>query len=77
MTTCEDAPCCGCCGTSVYGPAEGYYSDEPDAYGDNYDDSYYLDVCPTCQDDECDGEDCEPWEFDQMEDQWLDGSYEE
>jgi hypothetical protein len=27
---CEDAPCCGCCGTGVYGRNDGYGYSEPD-----------------------------------------------
>jgi len=54
MTYCEDAPCCGCCGTSVYGPsdaaydayAEDYYrdpyEDDFDPFGDDLDDEPFV-----------------------------------
>jgi hypothetical protein len=35
MSICEDAPCCGCCGTGVWGVNDPYT--EPDPY-DAYDD---------------------------------------
>lgn len=31
--TCEDAPCCGCCGTNIYGTYQGPI-DEPPEYCD-------------------------------------------
>lgn len=33
---CEDAPCCGCCGTSLYG-SSGWQDDEPYERDDYYD----------------------------------------
>jgi len=40
MATCEDAPCCGCCGPAVWA-AEAAYEEEratdPDAFYEDYD----------------------------------------
>ena len=64
-TRCEDAPCCGCCGTNLYGVSQdSSYDDAYDAYAEDY----YVDPM------EDDSWDDEPFV---MEDQWLDGSYEE
>lgn len=46
---CEDAPCCGCCGTNLYGttPDSGYY-DEPDYF---LNEGVYRVDCDVCEDD--------------------------
>ena len=68
MTYCEDAPCCGCCGTNLYGSNESRpYDDAPDV-----DDFYDREEDESEDEDDDEGE-----SFDGMEDQWLDGSYEE
>lgn len=38
MAYCEDAPCCGCCGTNIYGvyQGEGSYYDYSDPRDDDY-----------------------------------------
>jgi hypothetical protein len=42
--TCEDAPCCGCCGTGVYGRNDGYgYDEAPDFDDDYYSQDDYID----------------------------------
>lgn len=38
---CEDAPCCGCCGTSLYGNNEDVEYDEADFGSDEFE--YFLD----------------------------------
>jgi hypothetical protein len=55
--TCEDAPCCGCCGTSLYGSNESYSSyDEPyEPDEDNYDYDQDEDCEPNHACDSCDG----------------------
>lgn len=70
MSYCEDAPCCGCCGTNLYGVSESSYYDEYDApdYDDepldpsecdhtagNYDDIDPLAGTVTCADCYTDG----------------------
>lgn len=45
---CEDAPCCGCCGTNIYGVYQG---------DDVSMDSYYCDVCGFHHVGECEEED--------------------
>ena len=43
MTYCEDAPCCGCCGTNIYGQYQGdqgYDSDPYDEYQHDDRDEY-------------------------------------
>lgn len=59
MTICEDAPCCGCCGTGVYGRNDRY---DDDHYGYEQDTEHGIDFDP---DDEyevdpstCDHRDC-------------------
>lgn len=42
--TCEDAPCCGCCGTNLYGTS-------PDAPSDASD--YYCGDCGACHTGPC------------------------
>lgn len=42
MAVCEDAPCCGCCGTNLYGVSqESAYDDGP--WGDLDDVDYFDD----------------------------------
>lgn len=45
MAVCEDAPCCGCCGTNIYGVYQGeggpYDGEDFDAYDDR--DDYFED----------------------------------
>ncbi len=39
---CEDAPCCGCCGTGVWGNNDPEPMDDYEYYGsDGYDDGYF------------------------------------
>ena len=53
MTYCEDAPCCGCCGTDLYGNNESRGYDEPGEY-DDYDDR---------DEDETDPADCDHGDY--------------
>lgn len=39
MARCEDAPCCGCCGTNLYGASEE--SRYPDEFYDGFYEEYY------------------------------------
>lgn len=59
MTICEDAPCCGCCGTSLYGNDQGNYYSEP-AGLDPYDDRHANDGEPEeCNDENHECNDCD------------------
>ena len=61
MTYCEDAPCCGCCGTNLYGVRQDSLYTEPDQ-DDFYDQDYDEDVCDPynsyCANDDDDCEEC-------------------
>jgi hypothetical protein len=62
---CEDAPCCGCCGTSLYGPAESALDFDFDAFAEAlWSDPMESDYDP------------DPAAWEGGEDAWLDGSYE-
>ena len=63
---CEDAPCCGCCGTSVYGPAESSPEFDWESMDGLWSDPMESDYDPYAG-----------TGFDGYEDSWLDGSYEE
>lgn len=56
MTICEDAPCCGCCGTSLYGSevARGW-EDEPMPWESDTDQGEPED----CEDEDHDCQDCD------------------
>lgn len=57
MTTrCEDAPCCGCCGTNLYGGNENrdYYDEQHDPEHEDF----YQGEPAECEDDH-DCQDCE------------------
>lgn len=61
MAYCEDAPCCGCCGRSLYGSEEGVgyereYDDDP--YYDE--DEWFEEECDECGED---ADDCECDEY--------------
>jgi hypothetical protein len=62
MTICEDAPCCGCCGTSLYGSEEERWPTEHDIdFGEDFID-YHDD-----EDGDYNGED-DPFVHDPRED---------
>lgn len=62
MATCEDAPCCGCCGPAVWAADAAA---EEEAYWDRMNDPYADDGREFFEEDE---EDEEEWEPDPRED---------
>lgn len=59
MNRCEDAPCCGCCGTNLYGNDQSDYYAEPAGLDPYYSDFYDEDPSecsnPEHECNDCDG----------------------
>lgn len=90
MATCEDAPCCGCCGTNLMGSSEAALVLDAESFWCDLCGCYHVGDCPPDWDDEEDEEDARardeaeggvddsfPMSMEYDEDGWLDGSYEE
>lgn len=64
--TCEDAPCCGCCGTNIYGVYQGPIDEPPE----------YCDLCGYNHRGDCPDDDYDEF-FDLEEDYEMDDEEEE